>query len=467
VLAYEALLGQGLPGGGGGEEGDGDVGDVGNVGNKSSKQQSRHRAGPAEDAVREGLPALRRALADLQREHGASSVLELASRLAGGSGGEGGSAAAAAAGAAKAPNDEQHQHWRSVRVNALKLPTVETALAELDKEKGGSGGASAPSSSAAALRDPLLPELLLFPPGTDLHAHPLVRSGALILQSRASCLPARALAPKPGWTVLDACAAPGNKTTHLAALVGGGAAADSKNKKQARVLAFDRDPRRLELLRRNVERAGASSIVRAERADFLALDPLAPQFAAVRAVLLDPSCSGSGTAAARQLAGGGLLSSSAGVGPTEEEEEKNAAAAEDGGAEPAADERVEQLARFQATALKHALKFPKCERVSYSTCSVYRRENEAVVAEVLADSEVAAAGWRLADPFPSMRGGGGGKSKEKAGVAPMYGRRGWPHPGLPAGQERLLVRTDAALDGTDGFFVALFVRDLGGKATTR
>lgn len=36
------------------------------------------------------------------------------------------------------------------------------------------------------------------------------------LQSKASCLPAHALNPEQGWTVLDACAAPGNKTTHLA-----------------------------------------------------------------------------------------------------------------------------------------------------------------------------------------------------------------------------------------------------------
>ena len=36
------------------------------------------------------------------------------------------------------------------------------------------------------------------------------------LQSKSSCMPAHALNPEPGWTVLDACAAPGNKTTHLA-----------------------------------------------------------------------------------------------------------------------------------------------------------------------------------------------------------------------------------------------------------
>ena len=37
-----------------------------------------------------------------------------------------------------------------------------------------------------------------------------------IEQSKASCMPAHALAPESGGVVLDACAAPGNKTTHLA-----------------------------------------------------------------------------------------------------------------------------------------------------------------------------------------------------------------------------------------------------------
>ena len=36
--------------------------------------------------------------------------------------------------------------------------------------------------------DPLLPDLLAFPPGTDLHDHPLVASGALVLQVGARCM---------------------------------------------------------------------------------------------------------------------------------------------------------------------------------------------------------------------------------------------------------------------------------------
>ena len=38
----------------------------------------------------------------------------------------------------------------------------------------------------------------------------------LCVQSKASCMSAHALQPQLGWTVLDACAAPGNKTTHVA-----------------------------------------------------------------------------------------------------------------------------------------------------------------------------------------------------------------------------------------------------------
>lgn len=48
----------------------------------------------------------------------------------------------------------------------------------------------------------------------------LARLGTRPLQSKASCMPAHVLAPQPGWTVVDACAAPGNKTTHVAALMG-------------------------------------------------------------------------------------------------------------------------------------------------------------------------------------------------------------------------------------------------------
>ena len=56
----------------------------------------------------------------------------------------------------------------------------------------------------AVLADPLLPSLLVLPPGTNLHGHPLVERGELILQDRASCLPAWALSPPEGAKVIGA-----------------------------------------------------------------------------------------------------------------------------------------------------------------------------------------------------------------------------------------------------------------------
>jgi 25S rRNA (cytosine2278-C5)-methyltransferase len=44
--------------------------------------------------------------------------------------------------------------------------------------------------------DDLLPDLLLFPPGTDLHDHPMVADGRLVLQVWDACGHARA---RPAW----------------------------------------------------------------------------------------------------------------------------------------------------------------------------------------------------------------------------------------------------------------------------
>ena len=55
----------------------------------------------------------------------------------------------------------------------------------------------------------------------DAFGSDLWREGAIMPQSRGSMLVARAVDPQPGDRVLDLCAAPGGKTTHLAALIAG------------------------------------------------------------------------------------------------------------------------------------------------------------------------------------------------------------------------------------------------------
>ena len=49
-----------------------------------------------------------------------------------------------------------------------------------------------------------------------------------------------------------------------------------------RVLAFDKDPKRLARLQANASKAGAGGIIHAQQADFLTLDPSSPEYAEVR-----------------------------------------------------------------------------------------------------------------------------------------------------------------------------------------
>ena len=63
--------------------------------------------------------------------------------------------------------------------------------------------------------DPGIPEALVLEEPFDIHGSPLWTTGAFVAQSRAAMLVARALAPRPGERVLDLCAAPGGKSTHL------------------------------------------------------------------------------------------------------------------------------------------------------------------------------------------------------------------------------------------------------------
>ncbi|XP_057728175.1 25S rRNA (cytosine-C(5))-methyltransferase NSUN5 isoform X1 [Arachis stenosperma] len=275
---------------------------------------------------------------------------------------------------------------RYVRVNTLKLD-VDSALLELQQKY-------------SVEKDDLLPDLLILPPGTDLHDHPLVNNGSIFMQGKASSMVAPALNPEPGWEVIDACAAPGNKTVHLAALM----------KRKGRIIACELNKQRIKRLKETIKLSGASNI-HVLNEDFLNIDPKAPSYSKVKAILLDPSCSGSGTAASRL---DHLLPSKAAGQDTDME-------------------RLNKLAAFQRKALQHALSFPAVEKIVYSTCSINQIENEDVIKSVLPIAE--SHGFELVNPFPE-----------------------WHCRGLPVfkGSENL-VRTDPATDG-EGFFIALFAK---------
>jgi 16S rRNA (cytosine967-C5)-methyltransferase len=131
---------------------------------------------------------------------------------------------------------------------------------------------------------PGVPEGLILEAPFDAHASPQWERGELMPQSRGSMAVARALAPQPGERVLDLCAAPGAKTTHLAALAGD----------QGELVAVERHAGRADALRRTLTRmqVGSASV---ETGDAAAVRP----GDAFDRVLIDPPCSGLGTLQSR------------------------------------------------------------------------------------------------------------------------------------------------------------------------
>jgi 16S rRNA (cytosine967-C5)-methyltransferase len=133
---------------------------------------------------------------------------------------------------------------------------------------------------------PELPEGLVLDTPFDVHGSLLFEAGALMPQSRASMLVARVVDPQPGEAVLDLCAAPGAKTTHLAALMRG----------RGRLVAVERNAGRCDALSANCRRMSAPWIdVRCEDA----ANFIGDYQDGYHRVLVDPPCSGLGTLQAR------------------------------------------------------------------------------------------------------------------------------------------------------------------------
>lgn len=97
---------------------------------------------------------------------------------------------------------------RYIRVNSFshpELPPINELVIQLSKDL-----------NSWVKQDVSLPNVLEADPSADskLVSHPLVRSGALVLQDRGSCLSAICANIQPGDHVLDICAAPGSKSLH-------------------------------------------------------------------------------------------------------------------------------------------------------------------------------------------------------------------------------------------------------------
>ncbi|MCG0276930.1 MAG: 16S rRNA (cytosine(967)-C(5))-methyltransferase RsmB [Thermanaeromonas sp.] len=220
----------------------------------------------------------------------------------------------------------------TVRVNTLKA-TVSRVQEILDKE----GAKARPCRFA--------PEGLIVEGFDTLEDAPAFQEGLFYVQDEASMLVSHAVNPHPLSTVVDATAAPGGKTTHLAQLMNN----------EGRILAFDTHRKRLRLIADNCRRLGVTC-VELNLGDARLLGALYPGVADY--LLVDAPCSGLGVLRRRP----------------------DARWRKDTG-------NVQELAEIQLTILKGAFGVLKPGGVLvYSTCTLTWEENEGVIKRFLEEN---------------------------------------------------------------------------------
>jgi 16S rRNA (cytosine967-C5)-methyltransferase len=132
---------------------------------------------------------------------------------------------------------------------------------------------------------PGLPEGLVLRGPFDAHGSELFQTGAIMPQSRGSMAVAHELLAEGGQRVLDLCAAPGGKCTHVAALI---------DDDSPEFVAVEVHPGRARALARTCERLGAGSV------QVRCVDGREPLGGGrFDRVLVDPPCSGLGTLQSR------------------------------------------------------------------------------------------------------------------------------------------------------------------------
>lgn len=93
-------------------------------------------------------------------------------------------------------------------------------------------------------------ESLIFSSGFDISSNELYKQGLFSVQDSAAYNAARVLEPKSGDTVIDMCAAPGGKTTHMAELMGN----------CGKIIACDIHEHKTKLIKQQAERMGITCV---------------------------------------------------------------------------------------------------------------------------------------------------------------------------------------------------------------
>ncbi|MCR5146517.1 MAG: RsmB/NOP family class I SAM-dependent RNA methyltransferase [Clostridia bacterium] len=181
---------------------------------------------------------------------------------------------------------------------------------------------------------------------SELEELDIYKNGEIYLQSLSSMLPPVILMPQDNEDILDMAAAPGGKTTQIAAITDN----------QAHITACEMNNIRAEKLRYNIEKQGASSVYVMQK-DSRNID----EYFSFDRILLDAPCSGSGTLDLNL----------------------------DNAFKYFSPKLVEKSTKAQSSLLKKAVQILKPgKEMVYSTCSILACENEDVVSQVLKSGKV-------------------------------------------------------------------------------
>ncbi|MEH1941549.1 MAG: 16S rRNA (cytosine(967)-C(5))-methyltransferase [Nostoc sp.] len=227
----------------------------------------------------------------------------------------------------------------------LRINPLRTSIEEVE--------AALQSVGILVRRIPDLPQALrLIGSAGSIQKLPGFKEGWWTVQDSSAQLVSHLLDPQPGEVVIDACAAPGGKTTHMAELMGD----------KGKIWACDRTSSRLRKLQENSQRLNLQSIqmYTGDSRHFKQFQNTADR------VLLDAPCSGLGTmhrhadARWRQTP-----------------------------------ESVRELSVLQKELLAHTSTFVKPGGVLvYATCTLHPAENEEVISTFLAESPY----WQIESP---------------------------------------------------------------------
>jgi 16S rRNA (cytosine967-C5)-methyltransferase len=220
----------------------------------------------------------------------------------------------------------------TVRVNTLRITREE--LLDRFRDEGVEAMATDYSSDGIRITSPVHPAALYG-----------FKEGLLTVQDESSQLASLFLAPLPGESVLDLCAAPGGKATHLAQLM----------ENRGLLVASDLDPRKFSRIEENSRRLGISIIQTVALDASLPLDELGDR--RFDRILVDAPCSGLGVLRRNPEAKWRL-----------------------------AGHDLQRMARLQSSIIRNASdRLDDGGVLLYSTCSVSMEENEDVIKDFLSE----------------------------------------------------------------------------------